>query len=365
MKYVLFICPTSGNGGIQSWTRKMLTTFSNDEFELYHLNVSHRRSESKNDSRIRRVLDGVLDMISVCRRTIAALKKQKFDLMHTTTSGNIGTLRDFFLVKICHRYHVKCIMHCRYGCITEDFNSKGFWGKLLRKTMYLYDNVWVLDKRSESALNKDEKMQGKVFLTPNSINVPAECDLSSKKYKKLVFVGNLIPSKGLYELIHAVSDYDLDVSLTIAGPENPVVIEEMKRISGNKWGRSVNYVGKLKNDDAVKLIKSVDIVVLASYYPSEAFPISILEAMSYGKLVIATKRAAIPDMLTDVDGNECGYFVREQSVEDIVKAIKWSQAHISEADCRCAKAYEKVRDCYSTEVIYNLYRKLYKNLLNK
>ena len=34
------------------------------------------------------------------------------------------------------------------------------------------------------------------------------------------------------------------------------------------------------------MIKSMDIIALPTYYPSEAFPISILEAMSYGKMVM-------------------------------------------------------------------------------
>ena len=38
-------------------------------------------------------------------------------------------------------------MHCRYGCITEDIQSKGLVGKLLRKAMDEYDQIWVLDSR--------------------------------------------------------------------------------------------------------------------------------------------------------------------------------------------------------------------------
>lgn len=364
MKKILFICPISGNGGIQSWTRKMLATFPDDEFDLYHLNVSHRRSVNKSKNRIKRELDGVLDMVSICLRTFNAVRKQKFELMHTTTSGNIGTLRDYFLVRICHMYHLKCIMHCRYGCIEEDFNSKGFWGRLLRKTMHLYDNIWVLDNRSRNALTKDPLLEKKVYLTPNSIDVPETCDLGPKEYREIAFVGNLLPNKGLYELVHAVADYNLNVRLTIAGPERPAVLSEIKRIADEKWNKSIRYIGKLSNPEAVQLINSIDILVLASYFPSEAFPISILEAMSHGKMVIATPRAAISDMLTDLDGEYCGCIVEERSIEDIYKAIVWCQEHKKTADEMCAKAFKKAKNNYSTHVIYNLYRTLYNKLIN-
>ena len=363
MKDILFVCPTSGNGGIQSWTRKMLSNYSDDEFALYHVNVSHRRSVGSQTSPIIRAIDGVLDLVSVYWRVKKALKQKSFSLMHTTTSGNIGSLRDFFLAKLCHKHHVKCIMHCRYGCIPEDFEKKGFWGNLLRKTMHLYDNIWVLDKRSETALNTDPLLVGKVFLTPNSITVPSVCDLSPKCYKKIAFVGNLIRSKGLFELIHAVADYDLDVELSIVGPDNSGLLGEIMQVAGNKWGTAIKYLGKLPNDEAVRIIKQMDMIALPSYYPSEAFPISIIEAMSFGKMVIASRRAAIQDMLTDLDGKECGYFVREKSVEDIVAAIRWCQNNKCEADKRCSKAYEKVKACYSISVIYELYRNLYRKLI--
>ena len=107
----------------------------------------------------------------------------------------------------------------------------------------------------------------------------------------------------------------------------------------------------------------VDIVALPTYYPWEAFPISIIEAMSLTKMVISCPRAAIPDMLTDLDGNPCGILVPEKSVDGIVDAIMWCQTHKKEADKMCQKAYEKVYNCYRKEVVYKLYRENYRRLL--
>lgn len=365
MNNVLFICPAYGNGGILSWAKKLLDTFFRQDFQAITVNSSRRRSTIKRKSNVLRVLDGILDTFSTFHDAQKVLKNNQLDLMHITTSGGAGTLRDYMLVNLCHQYGVPCVLHCHYGCISKDVVSKGFLGWLLRKTLQMYDNIWVLDRISEKALKSDSSLEKKVFITPNPICVPDSCDLSAKCYKTMAFIGNLNPQKGLFELVHAVADYDLDVTLTIAGPAMDDTIQEMKRIAGPSLGTKIDYVGKLPGPEAVELIKSVDILALPSYFTLEAFPISILEAMSYGKIVISTRRAAIPDMLTDIDGNECGCFVKEKSVEDIVDAIKWCQDNPQEADMRCAKAYEKVKACYSTEVVYGLYRNLYKELLNK
>jgi len=359
MKNILFIYPSSGNGGIRSWAKEFLSGFFTQDYHAIGVSASKRRSTLGHGKGFLRAWDGMLDTLSVYKDTRNALRNNSIDLMHITSSGNVGTLRDYLLVNICHRYNVPCILHCHYGCIPSDFAENNFWGRLLRNTLRKYDEIWVLDRNSERALKEDSKLKNKVYVTPNSISVPDTCDLSPKEYKNIAFVGNLIPAKGLFELVHAVADYDLNVDLTIAGPGTDNVINEIKRISGEKFGNSIKYVGQLPNEKAIALIKSMDMIALPSYYPSEAFPISIIEAMSYGKLVVSTKRAAIPDMLTDIDGNECGYFVREQSVEDIVGAIKWCQDNPQKADMRCAKAYEKVKACYSTEVVYKMYRDLY------
>ena len=70
--------------------------------------------------------------------------------MHITTSGSLGTVRDYCLAKICIKHGIKTIMHCRYGCISQDLKAKFIWGYFFRKTLMLYNQIWVLDSYSEN-----------------------------------------------------------------------------------------------------------------------------------------------------------------------------------------------------------------------
>lgn len=361
---ILLVAPTEGNGGIVSWTRKYIKTFPSDEFELIHVGVSKRRSSAKVVGFFQRASDGFLDLLDVRKDVIKAIKENPdIRLFHTTTSGSIGTLRDYVLCRICHKHDIKTIMHCRYGCIPSDFVAKGFWGRLLRKTMHIYDNVWVLDTRSEKALLQDPLMRGKVHLTPNSIQVKDPYDDRPKAYNRMAFIGNLIPTKGLYEMVEAAARSN--IRLDVIGPGEDDVVSHVKSIAGEALDKRIFVHGQLPNEEAVKFMHEVDIVGLPSYYPYEAFPISIIEAMSLSKLVISTDRAAIPDMLTALDGSRCGILVKERSVDDIVDAIDWCQTNSAKADILCQKAYEKVKTCYDTSVIYKLYGDLYTKLAEK
>lgn len=362
---VLFLTSTIGNGGIQSWAKNYLKACS--LCELKHIQISRRRSLVRNDSKIpiKRIKDGIMDMIDSTRDLRRALEDDKtIDIIHSTTSGGFGTFRDYFTARIAHKYGVKIILHCHYGSIPKDYKNKGFWGWLLRKTLLLYDQIWVLDSKSVATLNENSDLNNKVKLVPNFIDVPEISEIAPKHYFDVAFVGNLLPSKGLYELVEAVASMNNETRLSIVGPGKPAIVEHIKKLSADKFGKEIKVMGQLPNDEAVKLIAKMDIIALPTYFPAEAFPISILEAMSRGKLVVSTKRAAIPDILTDLDGNCCGKLVAEGSIDDIVSAIIWCQVNSKDADMMCVKAYEKVKSVYQTDVILNLYYSYYKELTN-
>jgi len=357
---ILGLFPLTGNGGIASWTKKFLATFPDDDHLFYPVNISPKPRTGE-ESLIDRALSGIKALRRILKEVDNTLRSNSIDILHTTTSGSIGSYRDIRVAKLCKKYGVKSIMHCRYGCITEDYKSRGLVGILLRKSMSLFDQIWVLDSRSYNTLKAIPTLTDKVFLTPNSIEVNEPYDPTPKEYKRVLFLGNLIPTKGLYELVEACTQ--TDVRLDIVGPGSDDIVAKVRELAGEKLDKSIFIHGKLPNPEAVEFMHNVDIVALPTYYPWEGFPISIIEAMSLSKMVISCPRAAVQDMLTDLDGKPCGMLVAPKSADAIVEAITWCQSHKEEADEMCKKAYEKVYSCYRKEVVYELYRSLYSKLV--
>ncbi len=358
---IIGLFPLTGNGGIASWTKTYLSSFPDDEFHIIPVNVTP--DDRHDQGMYGRIISGLSAIVRIKKEIKTIIREQRIDVLHTTTSGNIGSLRDIVVARFCRQNGIKTIMHCRYGCIPEDFQDKGLVGQLLRKSVNLYDQIWVLDQRTYSFLQTINTLKNKVFLTPNSIEVKERLDETPKYYKRIAFVGNLVPTKGLFELTKAV--LQCDARLDIIGPGRDEVNKRLQEIVGNELNKKIFIHGKLPNNEAVKFMHDVDMIALPTYYPSEAFPISILEAMSLTKMVISCPRAAVPDMLTDLEGKPCGMLVPEKSVQDIVDAINWCQNHTEEADRMCRQAYEKVYACYRKEIIYNIYRTNYRQLLKE
>ena len=358
---ILGLFPLTGNGGIASWTKKFIESFPDDEFHFQYVNVSSNMYLGFNNT-LARYIVGFYGMVKVLWQIRKAVNNNHFDILHTTTSGNIGHIRDYFVARLSHRYGIKCIMHCRYGCIPDDIQSNGFIGRIIKKAMSEFDQIWVLDQKSYFAICSYPNLKEKVYLTPNSIDVKEKLDSKSKMYNTIAFCGNVYPTKGVLELVRGA--IQTEVNLHIIGPASDEMIKEIRQIAGPKIDNKVFLHGRLPNKDAVEYLKNVDIIALPTYYKSEAFPISIIEAMSLSKLVISCDRAAIPDMLTSLDGTMCGILVEPRSSEAIKNAIEWCQNHKEEADIMCMKAYEKVFTSYRKEVVYNVYRKNYRLLFN-
>lgn len=356
---ILFVAPISGNGGIQSWVKKFLVKFSSEDIHIDHQDVSQRRSAYTGWSIRKRTIDGFKDLFDIKKDVERILSEKHYDILYTTTSGSIGSLRDIILGNIARKHNVKTILHCHYGCLINNYNNKGVVGWLLRKSLKYYDQIWVLDRNTLNFLNGKDEYKGKVFLTPNFIDVPDTYIPNKKEYKRMAYVGNLLTEKGLMETIRAVKNPDCNIEFDIVGPGTDDVKSEMMELIGDELNKKIKVLGKLPNHEAVEFMKTVDIIALPTYFHSEAFPISILEAMSLGKFIISTRRAAIPDMLTDLEGNDCGYFVREQNSDDIVEAIKWCQTNKELADSRCSKAYEKVKASYDTHIVMDIYKSLF------
>lgn len=356
---ILLLCPLKGNGGIQSWSKKYLSNFPDNQFRLYPVDIAPNKPSTQFRG-IDSWIYGIRAFIRAFMNIRKALRKNpQIQIMHTTTSGRNGVLRDYYLGKYCKKRGLKIIMHCHFGSIEKLCLDKGWKGKYYHRNLALYDQIWVLDRHSENVLNSDIRLKDKVFLAPNPIDVPNTCNLQPKRYKRIGFVGNLIPSKGIFELIEAVLNLEDDNELVIAGAGKKENVEKILNIINENKKKNIKFLGKLPNQEAVRLIESLDILALPTYYWGEAFPISLLEAMGRGKLIISCSRAAIPDMLTSMDGSLCGILVPEKSPKAIADAIRWCQNHSEEADYMCRKAYEKVCCAYQKDVVYDIYRNNY------
>jgi glycosyltransferase involved in cell wall biosynthesis len=111
---------------------------------------------------------------------------------------------------------------------------------------------------------------------------------------RLLYIGGFHdPVKGgevLLDALPAILRAHPWVRVTIAGPGEPPA--RLASVNG-----SAQWLGWLDADAKARALREADIFLLPS--TSEGLPVALLEAMAYGKPIVATRVGGIPDVLAD------------------------------------------------------------------
>lgn len=105
----------------------------------------------------------------------------------------------------------------------------------------------------------------------------------------VLFLGRLVPYKGVDVLIRATAP--LDVRLVVAGT-GPMRDAWQHIAEANHARADVSFTGSLDDEEAKSWVHAADVLVLPSVTPAEAFGLVQLEAMAAGTPVISTSVAS-------------------------------------------------------------------------
>jgi glycosyltransferase involved in cell wall biosynthesis len=179
-------------------------------------------------------------------------------------------------------------------------------------------------------------IESKIKVIPNGVDVPSK--LPSRSFLRplrILYLSNLIVSKGYLDVLRAIdivvnTECEPGVHLTICGKilnsaDDETVLSESERleelqdfISSRGLQGNISYVGIAVGDTKTRLLTESHLFILPTYYYVEALPISILEAMANGSVVITTNFRGIPDMISD---GVTGVIVPPKSPGSIANAI--------------------------------------------
>ena len=164
-----------------------------------------------------------------------------------------------------------------------------------------------------------------------SLDLPADATI-------VLFVGNLLPAKGVPELAEAILSLDEDVIGVFVGAGTPAAVG----LGASGSGR-LRSVGPKSHDMVVRYMSAADVLVLPSR--SEGLPTVIVEAGSIGLPVIASDVGGIPELLADGRGT----LLPEVSVPAIRQALETFRANRPAAGQAAALLAETVRRDYDVD----------------
>jgi len=169
-----------------------------------------------------------------------------------------------------------------------------------------------------------------------------------QRSEKVLFVGRLLPHKGINYLIEALPP---EMSLEIIGqPYDQSYYEELKKISE---GKRVKFRHDCDDEALVKAYRDAMCIVLPSVYKDmygtetkvpELLGQTLLEGMACGLPTICTDVASMPEIVVD---GATGFVVPPNDPQALGEKLTWLRDHPAEARAMGAAGRRRVVDKFT------------------
>ncbi len=206
-----------------------------------------------------------------------------------------------------------CALHGCEGSVLGSFAfaSRSWWARLRKSYTKNVDLFMVVSDFVGSKLIEYGFPKDKIQPLTNSVSLPVLQDSSEMEREKYVgFSGRLSPEKGV-ETLFRIARKMPEVKFRIAGGV----------AQGFELGdvpQNVNMLGHLEPKALDEFYRGASVVINCSVV-YEGLPLSILEAMSYGKAVVGQNFGALSELL---EGGKRGLLVEYGDVDGFAKAIR-------------------------------------------
>jgi glycosyltransferase involved in cell wall biosynthesis len=251
-------------------------------------------------------------------KIILYLSVKKIDIVYFTCSrSKEGSLLDIILIYLSKLFNAKLINHL-HGADFKDFYEflNGIFRKVIRNSYMKVDvSIVLLDEMKQQFSSYFPKMRLEVV--PNFYeNILDQIQIKKiSKEIRILYLSNIMKSKGILDLLDAfqlLTQRYNNLSLTIAGDfigDYLMNKSDIKKVFFNKLEQlnhiaegKIRYVGIVHGKEKIQLFENSDIFVFPTYHKAEAFPLTLIEALRAGNVIITTRHNFLPEIVSEDNG---------------------------------------------------------------
>ena len=358
------INPQVVQGGIVVWAQNIVGYYhqQSTDVQLQVIPYDRKVRDGASEGMLQRAWNGVADYRAAIKQTRSRLKEEQYDVLHLCTSASISLAKDIVVLRMAKRKKVKTVVHFHFGRIPELAQQGNWEWKMLKTVVKLADAAVTMDMKSYNTL----RGQGfkNVHYLPNPLSqgimqqIEKEAATTVKEKRKLCFVGHVIPTKGVYELVEACKNIK-DVRLHVLGKATYEVQEKMRKLADN--GDWLVFRGEVDHQQVIRELLTTTVFVLPTY--TEGFPNVILESMACSCAIATTPVGAIPEMLDMASAEPCGLCCEPKDVGGLRRNIQYFLDHPDEARAFGHRAAQRVNDMYAMSKVWEQMVGIWKGVL--
>jgi glycosyltransferase involved in cell wall biosynthesis len=183
---------------------------------------------------------------------------------------------------------------------------------------------------------------------PRPLNQARRWGLEPERY--ILFLSRITQEKGAHYLVEAYKRVRPPMKLVVAGGTmfERDYVDELQRAAGD----NVLFTGFVTDEEMEELFSNAYLYVLPSEI--EGLPHSLLQALSYGRCVLASDIDASREAL-----GECGYTFRSTDVDDLAEKLAHLVEHPDLVRAERDKGIARVKREYDWEKVVDRFEELY------
>ncbi|QIL77334.1 glycosyltransferase family 4 protein [Hymenobacter sp. HDW8] len=286
---------------------------------------------------------------SASRAFLKLLQESDIDVVHIHVASDASFYRKSLFVLQCRVRRIPVVMHVHGADFDTFYNQSGALQKAyIRKIFSQCSKILVLSSFWQTFFRQN--------ITPDNVEVLhngvypaafASCFTTPDNLNRFLFLGRLGQRKGVYDLLKAVEDLknkhpQTNLRFYLAGDGEIEQVQQLIEAKG--LIEQVKVLGWMGDEEKRHWLQQADTMVLPSY--NEGLPMSILEAMAGGKIIISSRVGGIPDLVTE---GVNGFLITPGDVESLSKHITYVATHPAEMLQMARSNQQKIEADYNLE----------------
>ena len=258
----------------------------------------------------------VAHLAGVIARIVAIRVRHHPTVLYYPPAGpdRIPAYRDICVLLATRWLYPKTVLHFLAGGISELMPKLSVVGRTLFRRAYFDADCAI--QLSEFTPPDGERLHAK-----HNVVVPLGVEDVYPEYRnpeerdagppRLLFVGGVSADKGVMILLEACQRLHRDgheFALDVMGRFQSSSFETAARryVHENDLESKVTFLGVRDGDAKWQTFTRANVLCLPTYYPREAFPVVILEAMQFALPVVASRWRGIPSLVSEA---RTGYLI--------------------------------------------------------
>ena len=245
--------------------------------------------------------------------------------------------------------------------INVDYFKRYYLSRIIFK--HVADYYIVITKQMRNDLIELGINTNRIINLPNSIDINYFHPEGKKEDDLILYVGRIVPRKGLHVLLESLKYLKQSTHLVIVGPMGDLryylQIREGIKKENEKDKHKITYLGTVPKPELLKLYQKASIFVLPSLW--EAFPVTILEALSCETPVITTPVGGNSEIIRNFEN---GILVPTNNPLQLAKAVNFMLDNKAKRIEMGRKGRELVVKNFSVEVAAKRLLKFYQKIID-